>query len=251
MRRPLLVAPLALCLLATRVPAQIASGPGQPAQNYADRFQELVDLDPDPALVGEVRGLTLKRDVATLALQDGTLQLFRPIGGQVMVAAFQGHGSLALTPPSVIEQERLRLVRKSPSVQEPFQTALFLFTDSTLAELTRQVTFRPGKNDDWAGPILKDCLGLLGNGAAAASSSGRPADRSAGSRCGRRRGGGAAPQRAYRPACPPPEHVEAAPRPIPDSSTPAYDSDNRYGSAGPGEAAYESDLPACLHRLAR
>jgi hypothetical protein len=163
MRRPLLVAPLALCLLATRVPAQIASGPGQPAQNYADRFQELVDLDPDPALVGEVRGLTLKRDVATLALQDGTLQLFRPIGGQVMVAAFQGHGSLALTPPSVIEQERLRLVRKSPSVQEPFQTALFLFTDSTLAELTRQVTFRPGKNDDWAGPILKDCLGLLGN----------------------------------------------------------------------------------------
>ena len=36
-----------------------------------------------------------------------------------------------------------------------------------------------------------------------------------------------------------------------DSSTPGYDSDNRYGSAGPGKAACDGDLLACLHRLAR
>ena len=52
-------------------------------------------------------------------------------------------------------------------------------------------------------------------GAAAASSIRRPAGRSSGSRCVRRRGGGAGPGRACRPACPPRRQVGAAPRPVP------------------------------------
>ena len=50
-------------------------------------------------------------------------------------------------------------------------------------------------------------------GAFPAGSIGRRAGRSWGSRRGRRRGGGAEPQRAYRPACPPPNQLRPVPRP--------------------------------------
>jgi hypothetical protein len=109
-----------------------------------------------------VHGLVLRRDVATLALTDGTLQLFRPLGGRVMLAVFQGHGSLELTPSTPIEQERLRLVLKSSRVQQSFEQALLLFSDTTLSELTRQLTFGPGKASDAARGLLKDCLDYLG-----------------------------------------------------------------------------------------
>ena len=105
-------------------PRKHPAGPDYAGPRYVERFGELKSLDPDPTRCARCMALTLRRDVATLVLEDGTLQLFRPIGGQVMIAAFRGKGHITLCTPTRIEQERLRLFRKSPEVRESFETAL-------------------------------------------------------------------------------------------------------------------------------
>jgi hypothetical protein len=163
MPRPLLVVLAPSLFAVTLLAAQAPARPGVAASGFAERFGELKSLELDPDQVGAVHAMTLRRDVATLMFEDGKLQLLRPLGGQVMVAAFRGRGHITLVPPTAIEQERLRMARKSPEVRESFETALLLFADTTLSELTRQATFAPGASITGVSDQLKTCLDLLGD----------------------------------------------------------------------------------------
>ncbi len=153
----------ALLLTPAGLSGQAAPSTGTAADSYADRFHELWGIKPSPDRAAPVRHLVLRRDAGELILDEGTLYLLQPIGGQVMGALFRGKGTFNLTAPLAIEQERLRLFRKTTAVAEPFEEAVFFFADSTLAELQRQLSFGPGDAPGDLKNLTDDALEYLGN----------------------------------------------------------------------------------------
>lgn len=151
------------CLLtvATALTAQVPSS--GPADSYVDRFEELWKVRPDPDQAAPVQHLVLQRDAGQLVLEEGTIYLLRPVGGRVMGALFRGKGTFNLAAPIAIEQERLRMFRKSTSVAEPFGDLVLFFADSTLAELRRQLRFGPAAAPGDLGRRTEEALEFLGN----------------------------------------------------------------------------------------
>ncbi len=143
--------------------AQGSTWAGTPADSYADRFQELWKVRPATDQAAKVNHLVLKRDAGELVFETGTLYLLQPIGGQVMGALFRGTGTFNFSAPIAIEQERLKLFRKSTTVAEPFEDVVLLFADSTLAELRRQLTFGAGEAPFDLRDRTDDALEFLGN----------------------------------------------------------------------------------------
>lgn len=152
-----------LLLAAATLSGQAPPWAGTPADSYADRFRELWTLKPATDQSAHVTHLVLRRDAGALAFEEGTLYLLQPIGGQVMGALFRGKGTFTLSAPLAIEQERLRLFRKAPSVAEPFEDVVLFFADSTLAELRRQLSFGPGEAPGDLKNLTKDALEFLGD----------------------------------------------------------------------------------------
>ena len=168
MSKPSLISLAALLSLCCTVPITTAQtsraarpGPGTVDHLAADRY--------DPVLEGlrsmtageraaPVRNLTLRRDVITFHLEDGMLVLATPVAGRTVGATFVGRGSISFTPPLAIERvELLRLLGDS-TVQAQISAAAFVFTDSTLAELQRQLEFAPLPR-----PVASQASGVLGD----------------------------------------------------------------------------------------
>ncbi|MCX6621049.1 MAG: M1 family aminopeptidase, partial [Acidobacteria bacterium] len=103
--------------------------------------------------------ITLARDVAEFRLTSGTLSFGPALGGRVTLAVFSGQGELRLSPPSPIEQDYLQKLSGKNTVQEPFTTAVFYFTDDTYQELIQGR--RKAEPDSRAAEILKNCRHLL------------------------------------------------------------------------------------------
>ncbi|MFQ5816945.1 MAG: hypothetical protein ACE5H2_03180, partial [Terriglobia bacterium] len=86
----------------------------------------------------------LQRDVATLVLAGGQLALAQPVEGRVFATAFKGRGRLRFAPRLLLEVQQLRFHSGQASLEAEFTEAVFMFTDNTLEELSRQVNFRSG-----------------------------------------------------------------------------------------------------------
>ncbi len=128
-----------------------------PASSYDDRWNELTKLKPTDQ-VASVKGLTLNRDAAQLVMDSGSVVQLSPIGGRTVAVVFTGKGSFRFTPPAGIERERLKLFRKTEQLDQPITWAVLLYSDSTSAELNRQLSFKTGvadgKADDAAGKAI-------------------------------------------------------------------------------------------------
>jgi hypothetical protein len=111
--------------------------------------------------VAPVRNLTLRRDVATFQLDSGTLTLLTPVGGGTVGAVYVGSGRVSFLPPLAIERDHMRRVLAESSLAAPIRSAVFLFADSTLAELQRSLTFAAGTPDPQAGDRVGDALDFL------------------------------------------------------------------------------------------
>ena len=129
----------ALLFLRSGLPAQ-ESAPV--ATSYAARFAEAMALDAAPGGVADVSNLILQRDVARFTLASGKLYLLTPVGGRTVGALYRGSGTFGFAPGSRIEQARLARYEKTPSIEAPITDVLFLFADTTLAELRSRLTFR-------------------------------------------------------------------------------------------------------------
>lgn len=154
--RPLLLSLLALAAFAPRGFAQ--------AQDYEATFRELRGVAPRADAAATVRDLVLRRDAAEFRLQEGTLYLLTPVAGRAVGAAFIGTGSLTFRPPLAIERGIMRRVLGDSAVDHPITAAVFLFGDSTLAELERQLRFGPGAVDRAAAGRVDDALGFVTDG---------------------------------------------------------------------------------------
>ena len=117
-----------------------ADAPGV-AATYAGRLDEVNGLSDAPARSALSVHLVLRRDAATFNLDGGTLSLLGPIGGRTVAAVYQGPGTFTYAPASRLEQRRLTRSYKSSSLVAPLAAVVFVFSDSTLAELSRTTTF--------------------------------------------------------------------------------------------------------------
>jgi len=128
---------LFLCLILTTPALSSDTGKSELRSIYA-RFESLVF---DAANTAEVNDLVLRRDRATIRLEQGTLYVTEPIRGHITGAVFIGEGRLQLTPPNDIERASVRRFLDKDSLDEKFFAAYFRFADKTISEIEQQVTF--------------------------------------------------------------------------------------------------------------
>jgi hypothetical protein len=79
----------------------------------------------------------------------------------MIAAVFVGHGSVSFTPPLAIERRELQRVLGDTAVHAPITGAAFVFTDTTWAELARQVSVGAAGAADEASGMLSTTLDRL------------------------------------------------------------------------------------------
>src|SRR6185295_5362249 len=141
-----------------------AQRPDSAVERYEPVVDELRKMQPQGERVASIRNVTLRRDVIEFHLDDGQLFLATPVAGRTVGAIFVGRGSVSLAPPIAIERRELKRVLGDSALNARISTAAFLFTDSTLVELGRQLTFGGGGVADRASGVLNDALDHLVDG---------------------------------------------------------------------------------------
>jgi len=134
------------------------------AASYDSVFDELRRLSPRADRVAVVRDLVLRRDVAQFRLTEGKLYLLTGVAGRTVGAAFVGAGDFIFVPPVAVERAQMQRVLGDSTFTTPLNAVVFLFADTTLAELERRVTFSAGA---LAGPVadrVNDALDFLVDG---------------------------------------------------------------------------------------
>ncbi len=81
-----------------------------------------------------IQDLTLERDLATLRL-NGQVAFSGPVLGDVVLGVFTGQGEFIFEPSIESEQRSLQLHIEQNSLNEPFESAVFWFTDDTYKEI--------------------------------------------------------------------------------------------------------------------
>jgi hypothetical protein len=153
-------APLPVGALRSDPSAVSRSGPSV-ATSYADRFAEVMALNAATDGVAEVSDLVLQRDLARFTLVSGKLYLLTPIGGRTVGVLFRGSGTFAFAPPSKVEQDRLARYEKRSAIDAKVTDVLFLFADTTMAELRRRVTFQAGVGPSEVRARIQEALKYL------------------------------------------------------------------------------------------
>ena len=138
------------------------------ARPAPDRYEPVLDqfrrMTARGDSVAAVRNVSLQRDAIRFQLEDGTLYLATPVAGRTIAAIFVGQGSVAFTPPLEIERREVRRILGDSVVNARISAAAFVFTDSTLSELRRQVGFHAGGDAGRASGVLHDALDHLVDG---------------------------------------------------------------------------------------
>ncbi|MCH7878114.1 MAG: hypothetical protein IH914_02230 [candidate division Zixibacteria bacterium] len=133
-----------VCLLslAATVSSKIAP-PGQNGMDSQTRILHEALMRPlaDGFQAADVENLVIRRDRAVFELEKGRLYLCKPVAGRVCGVVFQGKGRFTLTAPNAIETQRIYRHYDSDTAKEEFKFLYIAFGDSTLEELSRQVTF--------------------------------------------------------------------------------------------------------------
>ena len=136
----------------------------QAAERYEPLFDELRKMTPRAESVASLRDVSLRRDAIQFRFDDGKLYLGTTVGGRTIAAIFVGQGSVALTPPLLIERREVRRILGDSVVNARISAAAFVFTDSTLSELERHVSFGGGGDVGRASEVLHDALDHLIDG---------------------------------------------------------------------------------------
>ena len=115
-----------------------------------------------------VRDVELRRDAARFTLKSGVLYLLGPVAGRQVAAVFVGNGAVDLVPPLPVERAELRRLLGDTTATTDFSAAVFVFADSTAAELGRSASFVPlaqlkdsPADRSQASGRFKDALGYL------------------------------------------------------------------------------------------
>jgi hypothetical protein len=119
---------------------------GGPAGDLARALHENT-LDRDACY--RVRDLTLIKEDIRIFLTDGYLIFSKPVAGRPVAAVFttaaveSGDAEVILRPPTLAERRSLASYTGSPTLDEHFQSALFLFTGDEYQDLLAQIPNNP------------------------------------------------------------------------------------------------------------
>ena len=157
-----------LMVLAVPITLVTALASQSPQRTVADRYEPVFDgfrhIVPQGDRVATVRNVTLRRDVFEFALEEGKFYAVTPVAGRTIGAIFVGHGSVSFAPPIAIERREVQRVLGDSALHARITAAAFVFTDSTWAELERQLSFGAGGVVGEASGVLNDALDRLVDG---------------------------------------------------------------------------------------
>jgi len=134
---------------------------GSTAEAYEPVFEALRRLAPRADSVATVHNLTLQRDAIQFHFADGRLYLLTPVAGRTVGAVFVGRGAVSFVPPLAVERAQLSHVLRDSVLNTEISAAVLVFTDSTLWELTRELSFGSAAVGGDASGAVGDALGRL------------------------------------------------------------------------------------------
>jgi hypothetical protein len=133
------------------------------AEDYLQRYSDIMALEAAPDGVADVANLVIQRDVGRFTLTAGKLYLLAPLGGRTVGAVFHGTGSFSFAPPSKVEQNRLVRFEKKNPLEVPILDVVLLFADTTVDQLKRQLSFRTEAAVTDVRERTRDALKFLGD----------------------------------------------------------------------------------------
>jgi hypothetical protein len=142
--------------------ALLGQTPGDPS--YEQVFDQLRATTPRSDRVAVVRHLVLRRDVVEFRLDEGRISLLSAVAGRTSGAVFVGSGSVAFAPPLDVERAYLHHELGDSVIDTPITSAVFLFADSTLANLEQRLTFTLDSGIRGASGPVGDALDRLIDG---------------------------------------------------------------------------------------
>jgi len=146
------------------LPLLAAPAAAQQPDRYEPVFDALRQMTARADSVASVRNVALQRDAIHFQLENGTLYRATPVAGRAIAAIFIGEGSVTFAPPLPVERREARRLLGDSVVNSRISAAAFVFTDSTLTELERQVTFDARGDVGRASGVLHDALDRLVDG---------------------------------------------------------------------------------------
>ena len=106
--------------------------PDKPAEAL---YLQLGQVGLDPALVYQVRGVSLERSAVHITLEDGKIAFTQSVMGRITGAFFEGDAEVLIVPPSDVERKSMSLFTGMAILEEHFQTAYFRFNDESAQEM--------------------------------------------------------------------------------------------------------------------
>ena len=101
-----------------------------------------------------VDNIVLKRDAGILTLKSGSLAFTAPAMGRDTMAVFVGEGEFTFAPLSPVDRNYMTSLTGQESVSEPFDRALFCFSDDTGKEI--RASAKTPSSDAKLAEILRD-----------------------------------------------------------------------------------------------
>src|SRR5438034_9386682 len=98
---------------------------------------QLSKIRLDKKHIYDIRDITIRRDVLSIALNRGVIAFLEPVLGKVTGAVFIGSGEIVAIPPDSVEKQQMNKFTGSPVLNEPFAAAFFRFTDDTYDEIVK------------------------------------------------------------------------------------------------------------------
>lgn len=135
----------------------------QAASTWDGGYAAIQGMMPEPGRGAPASGLVLRREAGTFTFASGSFALLAPVGGRVMGAAFRGSGTFTFAPTMEMEQQHLTRRHKGATYTVPFSEAIFLFSDTTRAELEHHLQFEAGDAPGLSGNRLSQALDFLGD----------------------------------------------------------------------------------------
>jgi hypothetical protein len=118
----------------------------QPSRSTPRTAHQLYDainaLRLDPASAYQIKPehrIELRRGDAKISFDRGELIFFAPLDNEITGAVFSGRGHILALPRDTIEKQQMARFLDSPILDQDFATAYIRFTDTTSADLLRQL----------------------------------------------------------------------------------------------------------------
>ena len=118
----------------------------QPSRSTAPTAHQLYDainaLRLDPASAYQIKPehrIEVRRGDAKISFDQGELIFFAPLDSEITGAIFAGRGHILTLPRDTIEKQQMARFLDSPILDQDFASAYMRFTDTTSADLLRQL----------------------------------------------------------------------------------------------------------------